>query len=113
MEISNYLVENWPTLAAIGCEMLLVIIFAILKKKPVVRSLEEWCLHIFEYYGPGFINAAENEFLHDGEKKKAEVIKLLMIKLNDLLDIDGHADKDCRSIFGRLIEEALSCPQKK
>lgn len=112
IDISTYLAENWPILTGFGLELLMLVIFAIFKKKPVVRSLEEWVLHVFEYYGPAFINAVEKKG-GSGEWKKKEVMRLLMIKMNDLLDLDSHAQRNCQVYFDRLIEESLSTPQKK
>lgn len=112
VDISSYLAENWPIIAGFGLELLLLVIFAILKKKPVVRSLEEWALHIFEYYGPAFINAVEKKG-GSGEAKKNEVMSLLMIKMNELLELDTHAERNCRVYLDRLIESSLSTPQKK
>ena len=112
VDISSYLAENWPMLTAFGLELVLVVIFAILKKKPVVRSLEEWALHIFEYYGPAFINAVEKKG-GSGEWKKNEVINLLMVKMNDLLDLDSQAQRNCKVLFSHYIENSLSTPQKK
>lgn len=111
MNISEFLENNWLILSCAGIELLFIIIFSILKKKPVVRSLDEWILHVFETFGPSLIN--KFEVPGNGETKKASVVNSLVGCLQKIIDLDDHSIEEARIRFGKLVEGALSCPQKK
>ena len=111
MNISEFLEDNWLMLSCLGIELLFIIIFSLLKKKPVVRSLEEWILHVFATFGPDLINRAECPGA--GELKKNRVVNALVDLLSNVIKLDDHSKQEAFIRFGQLVEGALSCPQKK
>lgn len=106
-----FIVDNWQWIVT-AVLSIIIFILQLCKKRPVVKSLDQYCDSIIHQFLPGLIVAAEKSG-EVGDHKKKYVIERCMQMLTLLIKLDDNSKGIAESIFSKSIEAILSTPRKK